>query len=225
MKGMLIVQCWDDGVVDDIRLTEILRRYGARAAFSLNPGAYGPGRSYGWRHEDKDVWRLGRDELASVYDDFEIASHSLTHPNLADISCDLMEQEIRQSRMILEDIFQKSVYGFCYPFDVYNDAVKNAVRAAGYRWARGNQTRMSCFPPDDPMEFHPSCHFLSDRFRICYESAKKDKGVFFFWGHSYELMNEVMWTEFERTIESMASDSDAEWCDLSALFLAKDDAQ
>jgi len=35
---MKIVQCWDDGVLDDVRLIEILRRHGAKASFNLNLG-------------------------------------------------------------------------------------------------------------------------------------------------------------------------------------------
>ena len=33
-----VIQCWDDGVVNDIRLIELLRRYKAKATFNLNPG-------------------------------------------------------------------------------------------------------------------------------------------------------------------------------------------
>ena len=33
-----VAQCWDDGVYTDIRLIGILREYGAKATFNLNPG-------------------------------------------------------------------------------------------------------------------------------------------------------------------------------------------
>ena len=35
---MKVVQCWDDGVVNDARLVELLRHYGAKATFNLNIG-------------------------------------------------------------------------------------------------------------------------------------------------------------------------------------------
>ena len=82
---MKVLQSWDDGVVDDVRLTGLLRRYRARATFNLNPGLHRPGRSFSWRYGYKEVWRLGRDELVEVYAGFEIANHSLTHPNLPDL--------------------------------------------------------------------------------------------------------------------------------------------
>jgi hypothetical protein len=36
-----IVQCWDDGVEDDIRLCALLRSLGAKATFNLNAGLHG----------------------------------------------------------------------------------------------------------------------------------------------------------------------------------------
>ena len=39
---MKVVQCWDDGVINDVRLTNLLRKYGAKATFNLNPGTMDP---------------------------------------------------------------------------------------------------------------------------------------------------------------------------------------
>jgi hypothetical protein len=67
---MRVVQSWDDGVVDDVRLTELLRRYQPTATFNLNPGLHQRQRSFSWRYGDKEVWRLGVDELVEVYAGF-----------------------------------------------------------------------------------------------------------------------------------------------------------
>ena len=48
---MKVIQSWDDGLVSDIRLIELLRRYQAKATFCLNPGLYQENRSFGWMHE------------------------------------------------------------------------------------------------------------------------------------------------------------------------------
>ena len=62
-----IVQCWDDGVEDDIRLCEELRKAGARATFNLNPGLHKAFRSGSHRYRDcKDVRKLATGELTSV---------------------------------------------------------------------------------------------------------------------------------------------------------------
>ena len=37
---MTIVQCWDDGVSNDVRLAEIFRLHKAKATFNLNAGRH-----------------------------------------------------------------------------------------------------------------------------------------------------------------------------------------
>lgn len=73
------------------------------------------------------------------------------------------------------------------------------------------------FPPADPMAFHPSCHFLADDFWSCYGQAKRD-GVFYFWGHSYEMIHETMWADFEAKIARISADPDVVWADVVDLF-------
>jgi peptidoglycan-N-acetylglucosamine deacetylase len=215
---MRILQSWDDGIVSDIRLIDILCRYQAKATFCLNPGLYQENRSFGWIHENREVRHLGIHELVDVYSGFEICSHSMTHPCLTDLSVDQLYWELRTSKQVLENIFQKPVSGFCYPFNVYNDFVKDSVRSAGYKLARGNRHLEDVYPPIDPLEFHPCCHFCDQDFWRKYDRCKKRDNVFFFWGHSYELLDEVMWKNFEGMIERMSSDPEIEWSFMADLF-------
>lgn len=215
---MRIVQSWDDGVVDDVRLTELLRRYQATATFNLNPGLHQAQRSFSWRYGDKDIWRLGRDELTDVYAGFEIANHSLTHPYLPDLAPMDLTREVRDSRLILQDWFQQPVRGFCYPFGGFNAAVKEVIHNAGHSYARTVAEIDPVFPPADPLEFGANCRFADPEFWIRYERAKAINGVFFFWGHSYELISEAMWVDLEDKISRISTDPVAEWANLEALF-------
>jgi len=74
-----------------------------------------------------------------------------------------------------------------------------------------------CFPPADPMEFHPNCHHEVTDFWDCYEKAR-ESGVFYFWGHSYEMINDQMWSLFEEKIKRISNDSGAEWGVVADLF-------
>ena len=215
---MKILQSWDDGVVDDVRLTGLLRRYQATATFNLNPGLHPPGRSFSWRYGDKEVWRLGREELAEVYAGFEIANHSMTHPNLSDLSPEALDWEIRASRRLLQDWFQQPVLGFCYPFGGFNAAVKNAIRAAGHRYARTVTEVEPLFPPADPLELGVSCRFNEPAFWTRYERARAADSVFLFWGHSYELINEAMWADLEEKIARISADPAAAWVRIESWF-------
>lgn len=216
---MRVVQSWDDGVVDDIRLTELLRRHDAKATFNLNPGLHQSRRSFSFQYGDKEVLRLGRDELDGVYAGFEIANHSLTHSYLPDLSPADLIHEVRDSRQLLQDWFQQPVRGFCYPFGGFNPAVKDAIRSAGHIYARTVAALESVFPPVDPLEFGANCHFTDPAFWSRYERAKALDSVFFFWGHSYELVNEAMWMDLEEKITGISADPAAAWVDLETLFV------
>ncbi|MBN1380418.1 MAG: polysaccharide deacetylase family protein [Deltaproteobacteria bacterium] len=215
-----IIQTWDDGVCDDLRLIDILRRHEAKATFCLNPGLYQNERSFGWMYEGREVRRLSVQELRHVYEGFEICSHSMTHPRLTDVSPDQLQWEVTKSRKILENIFQKPVLGFCYPFNDFNDVVKNAVRSAGYTWARGSDYQDPISPPPDPLAFSPLCRFDDDDIMGKYDRAKqRGTGVFFFWGHSYQLTDEFMWERLESLIKHISFDPDVQWSFVSDLFI------
>ncbi|MBK8183639.1 MAG: polysaccharide deacetylase family protein [Candidatus Competibacteraceae bacterium] len=217
---MKVTQSWDDGIVDDVKLVELLLRYRATATFNLNPGLHQPQRTFSWRYGEKEVWRLGRDELAAVYAGFEIANHSLTHPNLTDLSPVDLAREVGDSRRLLQDWFQQPARGFCYPFGTFNPAVKEAVRAAGHGYARTVVESDNLLLSADPLELSVSCRFNDPAFWSRYEQAKASDGVFLFWGHSYELVHEAMWADLEQKIAGISADPVAEWIHLESLFAA-----
>jgi peptidoglycan/xylan/chitin deacetylase (PgdA/CDA1 family) len=66
---------------------------------------------------------------------WEIASHTINHPDLTTLDPASLEQEIAGSRQQLEDELGIEVVNFCYPAGQYDDTVIAAVKAAGYRGA------------------------------------------------------------------------------------------
>lgn len=66
---------------------------------------------------------------------WEIASHTITHPDLTTLDPATLEQELAGSKAQLEKEIGVDVVNFCYPAGQYNDAVIAAVEAAGYRGA------------------------------------------------------------------------------------------
>lgn len=215
---MTVVQCWDDGVTADIKLIEMLRRHNAKATFNLNAGLHKEHRlEECWRFKDTPVGRLGWNEMREVYAGFTIANHSLTHPHLEQIPIAAARQDIADGRARLQQFFQQPVRGFAYPYGSYNEAVMEAVREAGHVYARTCRNVECPMPPDNPMEFNPCCHFLAPDFWERYEKARKG-GVFYFWGHSYEMISEAMWSNFETLIARISADKSAKWADVADLF-------
>ncbi|OGW41438.1 MAG: hypothetical protein A2Y97_06495 [Nitrospirae bacterium RBG_13_39_12] len=62
----------------------------------------------------------------------EVGSHSLTHSNLATISTAMQRDEIKQSKTFLEDILNRAVNSFSYPYGSYTDETVTVVREAGF---------------------------------------------------------------------------------------------
>jgi peptidoglycan/xylan/chitin deacetylase (PgdA/CDA1 family) len=147
---MKLVQCWDDGVTTDVRLVSLLRRHGARATFNLNAGLHARQRQLGWHHRGTEVWRLGHGELREVYEGFGIANHTLTHPHLERLPMEVARSEIRDGRARLQDLFDQPVRGFAYPFGSFDDAVMQAVREAGHRYARTTRAAHAELPRPRP---------------------------------------------------------------------------
>lgn len=217
IKKMMVVQCWDDGVTTDARLTELLRHLRIPATFNLCAGLHEKHPRFDWMYAETEVWRLGWDEMRTVYAGFSIANHSLTHPNLCDLSEDAARREIGDSRERLQQFFGQAVTGFAYPFGAFNSTVMALVRETGHHYARTTGEAGTLFSQVNPMAFHPNCHFLAQDFWSRYEQAKKG-GLFYFWGHSYELVSEAMWRLFEETLQRIDDDPHAVWGELPALF-------
>ncbi|QYY36088.1 polysaccharide deacetylase family protein [Ruficoccus sp. ZRK36] len=215
-----VVQCWDDGVHDDLPLMEILRKYGAKASFNLNPKLHKAERD-GWHHRSpaKDVYRLALSELKDAYKDFTVANHTMTHPHTLQIPLEQWRAEVVDARKWLQDLFQQPILGFAYPYGDYDDATSQVVADAGHVYARTTKNATPCMPVENPLQFHADCHFLSENFWSLYEKAKASEAqVFYFWGHSYEIEGDQMWAEMEAKIKKIAEDPDAEWADLPDLF-------
>jgi peptidoglycan/xylan/chitin deacetylase (PgdA/CDA1 family) len=213
---MIAVQCWDDGVSDDIRLIEILRKHGAKASFNLNFGSHTAKRTSGWKYKEKQVWKLAKGELRDVYTGFLVANHTLTHPSLPDLPLEKALEEVKEGRDQLEQWFGYPVRGFAYPFGHHNEAVEKIVRDTGHLYARTCDNAAQVLPASNAMSFASSCHFADPEFWSKFESVKDADGVFYFWGHSYELISEEDWQNFEDKISRLSRE--ARWKDLPELF-------
>jgi peptidoglycan/xylan/chitin deacetylase (PgdA/CDA1 family) len=65
----------------------------------------------------------------------EIGSHSLTHANLVWLNDDDLIKELRESKLILEDITGTAVRGLSFPFGSWNARVWGAAKSVGYEYA------------------------------------------------------------------------------------------
>jgi peptidoglycan/xylan/chitin deacetylase (PgdA/CDA1 family) len=115
---------WDDGSVYDIRLADLLLKYNQKATFFI-PLA---------NVEKRDV--INEKQIFDLSKEFEIGAHTINHKYLTTISNADAEYEIKQSKIELESIINKSVLGFCFPGGKYRPVHLKYVFEAGFEYAR-----------------------------------------------------------------------------------------
>ncbi len=221
---MKVVQCWDDGVVNDIRLTELLRKYNAKATFNLNPGLMGeyipsswvkPGDN-GWSHQGYRGGKIALKDIGEIFSGFELASHCWRHENAGSIPDSEWIKSALDARHFLEDIVQRDCLGFAWPCGVSTPETARLLRENGFAYGRTTKYLSDITKCADAMELPSNCHFLNGGFWNLYEQAKENGNkVFYFWGHSYEMFEyDKLWELLEDKIRYISEDPDAEWANV-----------
>jgi peptidoglycan/xylan/chitin deacetylase (PgdA/CDA1 family) len=97
-------------------------------------------RSHGWvgvldlevRNTTRS-WGLSEKQVKLLIGDgWELAAHTLTHPDLTQLSPADLQHEVAGSREALRRMFGERVDFFCYPAGRLDEKVAQAVRAAGF---------------------------------------------------------------------------------------------
>jgi peptidoglycan/xylan/chitin deacetylase (PgdA/CDA1 family) len=117
-----VILTFDDGYEDFYTTAlPILRSHDFRAVSYVVSGFVGwPG--YMTAAQIREADRSG----------IEIASHTVSHPNLANMSAAAVGSQVTQSKLFLEQVIGHTVWSFCYPSGKYTAAVASAVANAGY---------------------------------------------------------------------------------------------
>lgn len=237
---------FDDGLEQDKRIVEVLKRCGMGATFHLNSGLFGD-KTYEGRIGNLGMteapaatfdpakrhllpyvehFRIPEDEVVQVYEGFEVASHTRTHANLARCSEEERRSQIADDVAALSQKFGRQVVGFAYPYGMGAKQSHEALQAAGIRYARLATSRPGFRFPDDPLAMPLSCWHISgkafdaiDEF-IAMEPGDDD-AFFLMFAHGYEFdfgTPESNWTKFERICDAVAGRDDVVCCSIAEAF-------
>ena len=95
---------YDDGILQDVRFVELLNKYGLKGTFNLNSELMR--QEFEWVHESgRVIKRLPERVVVDLYRGHEVASHSLTHPDLQYLSEEALWYELGQDKRNLEEVF------------------------------------------------------------------------------------------------------------------------
>lgn len=202
-KKKALTLSYDDGVEQDIRLIEILQKYGLKGTFNINSGCYAPeGTVYpeGTIHR-----RMTKKQATEVYTDsgMEVAVHGLTHPFLEQLPVNLCLNEVAKDRANLEEQFATIIRGMAYPFATYNEDVINCLKCAGIVYSRTANSTGDFRLPSDWLLLDPTCHHNDPRLmelaqRFVEEDIAWTSRLFYVWGHSYEFDAKDNWDVIEK---------------------------
>lgn len=212
-RSKTLTLSYDDGVEQDIRLIEIMNKYGLKGTFNLNTGNYAKENK---KYEDDEIHRvMTKKQATEVYSDCgqEIAVHSLTHPFLEQLPSSRVAYEISRDRENLENQFGIIVRGMAYPYGTYNDEVIDILKKLNIAYARTVISTEDFRIPTDWLRLTTTCHHnnpklmeLSEKF-LTYK-PKKEPALFYLWGHSYEFEKDNNWHIIENFSRYMGNKDD-----------------
>ena len=202
---------YDDGVIADRRLIDIMQKNGLKGTFNLNSGLMGT----------RPNWLLTAEECVALYPaaGMEVALHGYTHTWLEQQPANMAAYEIIEDRHTLEEMFGYPVTGMAYPFGTYNDTVVDILRMSGVAYSRTVHSTRTFALPEDWLRLHPTCHHkdkqigeLADRFLAIKENpdrrGRSAMSMFYIWGHSYEFDTDNNWEHMEALCEKLGGHED-----------------
>ncbi len=228
-KRKAVTFSYDDGIKQDIKLIEILNKYNLKATFNISSGLFDEKEP--WQTNGVIVPRLKADKILNTYKGHEIASHSLTHPNLAAEVYSNKVYQILSDKHNLETLLEKPILGMAYPFGGYDSDVKSILKSSGILYGRTVLSTHNFNLPEDFYEWHPTCHH-NDRLieKLTQDFIKlkpMNSQIFYIWGHSYEFEVDNNWSHIEKITKLIANKTDiwyatngeiAEYCEAFKLL-------
>lgn len=226
---MLFTTSWDDGYALDMKVAELLSKYGCTGTFYVSP-------------KDQHMQNLmTQDQMRSITERHEIGAHSMNHPWLTRVSIEDAQKEITESKRWVEEMAAKPCVMFCYPYGDFNPAIASMVRDAGYIGAR--TTRGLQFASSDPFALDVSLQLYPFPWRpFCSRwwhpldpmgplrakckqlrhigiplsamtswlklattlfdwALATNQPFFHLWGHSHEIEKHEMWDDLDRFLD------------------------
>lgn len=235
---------FDDGLEQDKKVLELMKKYGLKGTFNLNSGMFGlqgevkgigtfsfqdceAGVRHHWPFSYVPHNRIPENEIRDVYAEMEIATHGYRHEPLGKVKEDLMYNSINRDKENLEHLTGKKILGHAYASGSTSPAVERHLKAKGYLYARAVFPSGSFEFPENPLNFRPSSSvIMGNTMKLVKDflAAKAEDRdlLLYLWGHSYEMdygKGAASWDGLERLFATVAGHEDIIYCTNSEAFL------
>lgn len=209
---------YDDGVTQDIRMINLLNKYGLKATFNLNSELLGTPWILSYQGVRASHYKVSPKDVKEIYAGHEVAAHTLTHPRLPELDDAEVIRQVEADRQNLSELVGYEVIGMAYPCGGINndDRVAALIREnTGVKYARTITSVDSFDLQDNLYRFNPNVHdlFEGDRLmelgRKFVESNPDKPQILYIWGHSYEMdFAEDNWAKLEEFCKLVANRDD-----------------
>lgn len=222
---LIVTTSWDDGHPADLRVAELLVKYGVAGTF------YVP------THNSEGYPVVQASEVRQLSGSFEIGGHSSDHVVLTELDRREVARQVGENKRWLEDVTGQRVPGFAYVRGRYNGVVKKIVREAGFAYARTVEnfrgsaagdphempTTIQLYPHDRLIYLrnfmrNPRASArgpllmialrsaaLPDRIDRMVEACRTRGGYFHLWGHSWEIEEHNLWGTLETVLQRLSA--------------------
>ncbi len=205
-KTKCLTLSYDDGVIQDIRLVEIMQRYGLKGTFNLNSGLFFP-ENKKREHGEREL-TLSQAKKLFINSGNEVAVHTFSHPFLEQLTEAEMINEIMTDRKNLSREFCCVANGMAYPMGTYDQRVVEVLKKCAIAYARTIKSTESFAFPTNWLTLNPTCHHNNKRLmELAEKFAAGDpwnrSTMFYLWGHSFEFDNDNNWDVIENFAKYM----------------------
>ena len=209
---------YDDGVTQDIRMINLLNKYGLKATFNLNSELLGKNGILDYGGVPASHYKVHPPDVKRVYAGHEVAVHTLTHPRLPELDDAEVIRQVEEDRKNLSALVGYEVIGMAYPCGGVNndDRVAELIREnTGVKYARTITSVDSFDLQDNLYRFNPNVHDVFEGDKLMelghrfIESTPDKPQILYVWGHSYEMdFSDDNWAKLEKFFELVANKDD-----------------
>lgn len=212
---------YDDGCRYDIKLSEILNKYGLKGTFNLNSK---------WLGKDENDWHLTKEEIQKHLIDagHEIATHGAEHRANGNLRPIDGIQDVLNCRLGLEKEFGIIVRGLAYPDcgirqfhnNITMEGIEQYLKELDITYARTLGEINDTFElPQNWYQWMPTAHhdyvglfdlidsFVNFKITDVY-AAKRIPRLFYLWGHAYEFNDKNNWDRMEEICQKLSGKED-----------------
>lgn len=195
---------YDDGVIYDKKLIEIMSANRLKGTFNINAGLFAskPGER-----------RMTSEEAIELYTSSgnEAAVHGFRHLSLAEVDSAMAVNDVLADRIALEKLFGRPVKGMAYANGSFSDSVVEILKNCGIVYSRTTVSTEKFDLPNDWLRLPATCHHAHPHLmELAKQFIEAPQGryywshtpqLFYLWGHSYEFNDNNNW----HIIEEFAS--------------------